>query len=254
MSLGRYAGLSDRGRVRGTNDDRWIADPKHQFFLVTDGMGGHSAGGLAAHVIVETLPDKLRKVLATSDDLADPATVDRLAMTILQLGEEIRRESKNRPGFDGMGATVVLAVVRRSRALVLHLGDSRAYLVRRGRLHRLTKDHTLLQTLLENRVVSPDEVAGHPARGQLTRWVGMPNQLSPEARVVTLHPNDQILLCTDGLSGMVDDAQLQGIFVREADPGRACRRMVDAANDAGGNDNITALIITASEVPVTFDP
>lgn len=240
-----HAGLTDCGRVRKTNEDRWFADPVRQLYLVTDGMGGEFAGELASRIVAETLFRRLRTAIDEFRDLPDLAVVDRAKTAISDLSNELREESKHQPGLDGMGATVVMALVRGTNALVLHLGDSRAYLIRDTNLEQLTKDHTIVRLLVEAGKISRDEVNNHPARGQLTRYVGMAEQAVPEARLVALQANDRLLLCSDGLTGMLSDDELRTILLRELNPDAACRCLIDAANEAGGEDNCTALIVAA---------
>ena len=241
------AGLSDRGRVRPQNDDRWLADHQQGLFLVADGIGGSAAGGLAAQVLVEVLPALLRKKLKGIEQLEDPLAVQRVVEALVELSNRLRKECEARPGMAGTGSTVVLALIRDHHALVAHLGDSRAYLVRGDRFERLTKDHSLVQLLVECGEIEPDQAATHPARAQLTRFVGMPDQALPEARLVELAPGDRLLLCSDGLTGMLDDQRLAAILERGLATEDACRHLIAAANQAGGKDNITVVIVAISD-------
>ena len=239
----RHAGLSHLGRTRGNNEDRWFADPAERLYLVSDGMGGQFAGELASRVVVEVLPAEVRKAVGDAETLADPATSDRVVQSVAELSRNLRRESEREPGLSGMGATLVLALVRNRQALVVHMGDSRAYLWRAGELRRLTRDHTLVQLLLEGGVLDQSQAATHPARNQLSRFVGMPSEPLPESQLVDLQPGDRLLLCTDGLTGMLDDEQLRVMLGAEADLERICQRLIEAANAAGGKDNVTALVL-----------
>jgi protein phosphatase len=243
MSTIRHAGLSDIGRVRAANEDHWFADSRQGLYLVADGIGGSVAGGVASQIVAEVLPRLLRRKLRGSEDLADPETAKLVLATLVELSEQLRRESRNALGVKGIGSTVVLALVRDGQALVAHLGDSRAYLLHAGRLEQLTKDHTIAQLLVDRGEITPEEVASHPARGQLTRFVGMAAQCLPEARMITLAPNDRLLLSSDGLTGMLSDRQILAILEDELLPEEACQTLVAAANEAGGQDNITALIV-----------
>jgi protein phosphatase len=135
------AGLTHQGRVRTQNEDRWTADPRQGLFIVSDGMGGQHAGALAARIVVETLPALLCTQMQGIDDLTTPEVMHRLLTALATLSEQVHRGSQGQPGLDGMGATVVLALLRGTQALIAHMGDSRAYLVRRTPRVSRTVDH-----------------------------------------------------------------------------------------------------------------
>lgn len=240
----KWAGLSDPGRVRAVNEDRYFVDPEQQFFIVSDGMGGQLGGELAARIVVEILPQQLRKVIAPNATLKGSNVLQQVCRQITRLSSRVRTETQGEPGLSGMGATVVLALIRGEQALVVHLGDSRAYLLRGGRLIQLTRDHSLLQLLIDEGKVAPSRDAGpHPAASQLTRYIGMEGDVPPDAQIVDLRPADQILLCTDGLTTMLDAATIEQILSQEGDPERICRALIDRANAAGGRDNVTSVVI-----------
>ena len=219
------------------------------------------AGDLASRAVVEVLPAQLRKAVGgqrpevggqrseirpPNSDLRSPLTaaaVERVREAVAGLSRTMHRESAGQPGLAGMGATLVLAIVRAGRALVLHMGDSRVYLYRGGELQRLTKDHTIVQALLDARAISGEEAQGHPARNELTRFVGMPGEPLPDVRLLDLLPGDQLLLCTDGLSGMLSERQMRTILANGQEPQTTCDELVKAANVAGGKDNVTVLLI-----------
>jgi len=239
----KWAGQSDVGRVRSANQDRWFADPEQQLFIVSDGVGGHFGGELAAQAVIEALPRQVQKAVGEYTRLEDPRLAEEVARRVARLSRTIRAETQGEPGMDGMGATVVFALIRGTQALLVHLGDSRAYLLREGRLCQLTQDHTLIQLLVDSGDVSEQDARSHPAAGQLTRCVGMEGDALPDTRIVDLRPADRLLLCTDGLSNMVDVEVLKDTLSSEDDPEKMCRMLIDQANAAGGQDNITAVII-----------
>ena len=240
----KWAGLSDVGRVRSANEDRWFVDPQGQLFIVSDGLGGHLGGELAARIVIEILPRQLRKVLGEGTPLNDSNLLQQVSRQVSRLSSRVRAETQGEPGLSGMGATVVLALIRGGQALVVHLGDSRAYLWRGGRLTQLTRDHSLLQLLIDQGKLSPHREAGpHPAASQLTRYIGMEGDVLPDAQIVDLQPADRLLLCTDGLSSMLDADAIAQILGQEDDPQRSCRVLIERANAAGGRDNVTALVI-----------
>jgi protein phosphatase len=142
-----------------------------------------------------------------------------------------------------MGATVVMVLILGRRAYVAHMGDSRAYLFRRGRLTPMTDDHSIVGILLRQGEISEAEAREHPARGRVSRYVGMEGEVYPDVRVEVLRKADRLLLCTDGLNGMISDAQIKRILTANRDPQQASQALVDAANRAGGEDNVTAVVV-----------
>ena len=159
------------------------------------------------------------------------------------LSKYVRNESSQNSGIFGMGATVVLCLIRGNQALFAHMGDSRAYLLREKHLERLTTDHSVVQLLIEAGKIAPEEVATHPARAQITRYIGMKDEALPELRVINLVPGDCLLLCTDGLTNMLDSQTITKVLCTHPDLESACHALVDAANEAGGKDNITVIVV-----------
>jgi protein phosphatase len=241
-----YCGLSVRGRVRLQNEDNWFADAKQGLFLVSDGMGGEVAGALASRIVVEVLPRLLHERLGEIKNLSVPEAQPQTLAALAALSAELRNKTQGQPGLEGMGATVVLALIRDGQVLIAHLGDSRAYLFRNERLVQLTKDHSVVQLLLDAGEIKPEEAATHPARGRLTRYVGMADEPLPEACCFDLIPGDCLLLCTDGLTGMVSGLTLRSILRSHLSPNKTCKRLIAAANAAGGKDNVTAVVLSDS--------
>ncbi len=248
MNTTAHAGLSDVGRVRRENQDRWIADDKLGLYLVADGMGGTFGGELAADAVAQVLPKLLRQKLKGRPPLDDPQTASLVAGAVAKMSDQLNSETQKQLGIREIGSTVVLALVQNRHALVAHLGDSRAYLLRDHRLEQLTKDHSIVQLLLDCNEITADEVATHPSRSQLARFVGMQAQSLPEVRLVDLQPNDRLLLCSDGLTGMLDDAAILAILDRKSRPEEASSQLVATANEAGGRDNVTVLTVSVGEV------
>ena len=242
----RWAGLSDRGRVRARNEDRWSVDVDLGLFIVSDGMGGRPAGEVASELVVATLPTLVATHFGPAPDLVAQDAPQRLCLALTEFSADLRDGSRDTPRLAGMGATAVVALVSHATALIAHVGDSRAYLWREHSLHRLTRDHSLAQALVDAGAITDQQAADHPARGQLTRYIGMVGEALPDARRVTLRPDDRLLLCSDGLTAMLDDARIQAVLHGCPDPHHACRALVGAANDAGGTDNITVLVLVPS--------
>jgi PPM family protein phosphatase len=237
MRLSSFAG-TDVGRTRSGNEDSYFCG--RAVFAVADGLGGHQGGEVASAAAVAPLAD------LDGRGFADPAeAAEALAAAIREANSAILDQAAGDPGLWGMGTTVTAAAVAGDRHLQLaHVGDSRAYLLRDGSLEQLTTDHTVVGELVRRGRLTPDQAAIHPERSILTRAVG----LDPRVPVDTpdpleLVPGDQVLLCSDGLTEAVPDSRIAELLSTSPDGDAACRALIDAANDAGGPDNITVVLI-----------
>ncbi len=210
-------------------------------FAVADGMGGHSAGEIASRIIVETLEKKAGTELFAGDrgQPADPPSW--VAESVLAANDAVFSHRKTR-GTD-MGSTVVLAYVVDTRAYIAHLGDSRAYWVGPDGLQQLTSDHSLVERLVAAGRISRAEARHHPQRNVIYKTVGDRLDAEPDVTEHTFEPGEALLLCSDGLSGMLDDEQIAAVIAAAPSPRQAVDALVQAANDAGGDDNITAILV-----------
>ncbi len=233
-----HACLSDRGLTHAGNEDRWHADPGQGLYVVADGM----ADERPAQMVVDRLPGLVRAKLAGVADLDDARAAHGLKEALAEVSEQVR----SRGGLGGMGSTVVLILIRGAQALVAHLGDSRAYLLRDGVLEPLTRDHSLVQEMRDRGELTAEEAAQAWNNGGPTRFAGMWGDPVADVRRLDLRPGDRLLLCSDGLTGMLADDQLRDALAGHAEPAAACRRLIDAANAAGGDDNITALVVAVA--------
>ena len=231
------------GKQRQENQDSFFADPEPALFLVSDGMGGHRGGALASEIIAEDLPVMIENALDRLKAGTPRAIRSLLERMIAEQSKQLQLEGTSETGFRDMGATLVMALMRKGRCFIANLGDSRAYRLRRGRMVQLTQDHSVISELIEKGRIEPEEAADHDARGQITRYVGMEEKARSHVRSFALKKADRILLCTDGLTDMVADKSIAAILKAETDPQAACKSLVAAANEAGGHDNITALVI-----------
>jgi serine/threonine protein phosphatase PrpC len=234
---------SEAGRVRDHNEDACFVDVDRGLFIVSDGMGGAQAGALASEIVVKVLPQMIEERIALLGKSTRRETKSLLRDSVTELSERLSQESKDRIGLKGMGATVVLALIRSSLAFIAHLGDSRAYLFRDDRLIPLTEDHSIVGILLRHGDISPEEVMEHPAKGRLSRYVGMENVVYPDVRSTAMKKEDRLLLCSDGLSGLLNDRSIAELLLTYPEPQAACKALVDAANAAGGKDNITVVVV-----------
>jgi protein phosphatase len=238
-----YAGFSDPGRQRSTNEDRWLADPSLGLYLVIDGVGGAGGGALAAQIVVDELPPLIRRHLRGVRDLADERAGERLHQAVSGVNTIIRRESLKDRKLRGMGAAIVLALVWDDMARFLHVGDSRASLLHGHELHRLTSDHTGGQRLIEQGKLTAEEAVGHPEASLLTRYVGLADQIEVATSLVEVAPKDRLLLCTDGLPAMLADDIIRGILSLRITTQVLTRLLVETANLMGGVDNTTVVVV-----------
>jgi protein phosphatase len=233
----RHACVTDPGRTHAWNEDRWLADPGQGLYMVADGM----ADERPAQLTVDHLPRLLRTHLAALTGLDDPRLAACVQAALVELSELVRSR-------DCSGSTLVLALVRDGRAVLTHLGDSRIYLLRQGQLRRLTRDHSLVEEMVDQGVLTAAEAARRRSNGGPTRFLGMWGEPEPGVQWLDLAGGDRLLLCSDGLTEMLPDEELHAILSRAADADEACTRLVAAANAAGGNDNVTALVM-AVDIP-----
>jgi PPM family protein phosphatase len=240
------AGLSDVGCQRQNNEDRytyWEPPPdgqsgaKGRLAVVADGMGGHEGGQDASRIAVETI----ERVFATSGE-ADPQAA--LVEGFRQAHGRIRQFAAENPELHGMGTTATAAVVLANQLYYSHIGDSRLYLVRNAKISRLTHDHSYVGRLVESGVITSEEAEIHPQRHILTAALGTGQEFSPEfpEEPIPLQAGDVLVLCTDGLWGLLSDEEVQRTVV-ENQPAEACRALVGLARERGGPDNITVQVL-----------
>lgn len=242
--------VSDVGRVRKTNEDAFVADLGVSLFCVADGMGGHDAGEVAAAFAIESITAFIRRS-AKDPDFSWPYGIDRqlsfdanrLRTAVQLANRRIFRAAERNHDYNGMGTTTVGALVSGEKMSVAHVGDSRLYLIRRGAIHRLTDDDSWAATILAHdpRLTATD-LARHPMRNVLTNVLGARDQVDVHMSEHSLEPGDIVLLCSDGLHGVLDDDALAAIALGEPSMDLVTRKLVDAALDGGSRDNVTALV------------
>jgi protein phosphatase len=235
--------LTHQGRVRPQNEDHCSISLEQRLFIVSDGMGGSNAGELASQAVALRLPRLLEQGVRQMQNWTSATREELLVEIILQLNQQIHSESDGRPGLQGMGATVVLAWLQDAQAYLAHLGDSRIYLLRQGHLTLLTQDHSVAALLVQRGDITAEEARTHPSHNRITRFVGMKGPASPTVQHISLQAHDRLLLCSDGLTGMLLETEILSLLLRYSEPIDACKALIEAANQAGGKDNITALII-----------
>ncbi|MBF0307537.1 MAG: serine/threonine-protein phosphatase [Alphaproteobacteria bacterium] len=235
------AGLTDVGRRRSLNEDCWRMEPELGLFLVADGLGGHQAGEVASRLALETIVDALRR--RDLDDLLggdDGGRSEAVKAAVAEANGRIRHENDRLGhGEDSMGTTVVgLLLETPEQAVIFHVGDSRIYRLRDGRLEQMTRDHSLHQQWLDG-----GGGGAEPKKNVILRALGPFPEAEAEVAAVPTRPGDVWLLCSDGLTGMVEDDEIAKIIATHPNLESACQALIDAANDAGGKDNITAVLV-----------
>jgi len=241
--------------MRTRNEDCLYVLPELGVALVADGMGGHPSGNVASRIAAEAAASVLRDELSGGEGHPDPLTRMGVAMrrSVAQAHRAIRAEGEREPDLEGMGTTLTaMAVDPETDAYVLgHVGDSRAYRFRAGSLTQLTRDDTWVQERIEANLLTPEQARRHPFGHLLTQCLGLDDTPTPSILQGEVAVGDAYLLCTDGLVGMLEDVQVEQILARELSAGAPAERLepalqslLDAANDAGGHDNITAVLVS----------
>ena len=230
----RVGAVTDVGRARERNEDAYLVnDP---LYAVADGMGGHRGGDVASTLALEVLAE-----MASRDSGETP--LSRLVEEIKEANRRVMERGESERDLRGMGTTLTAFVAAGDRGYLAHVGDSRAYRLRDGSLQQLTEDHTLVQRMVREGRLTPEEAAHHPQRSILTRALGVEGDLDVDDLTLDLRDGDRLLLCTDGLSSMVPRARIQEILESEPDPQVASDLLVEEANGAGGDDNITVIVV-----------
>jgi protein phosphatase len=234
---------TDVGRVREGNEDAYLVDDAMGLVAVADGMGGHRAGEVASATALEAL----RAAITSGRPLRE---------SIEDANDAVFTKSRTDQDLHGMGTTLTAGtLVAGGTLLVGHVGDSRAYLLRDGEMRQITEDHSLVEELVREGRLTADEAAVHPQRSIITRALGLDLAVEVDVYPVELAPGDRLLLCSDGLTGMVQPDDIAATLRRESDPSRAAAQLVDLANHAGGEDNITVVVVAVTdEAPVREVP
>ncbi|MNZ78153.1 Serine/threonine phosphatase stp [compost metagenome] len=241
------ANRSDIGRVRQVNEDQsWVGQLANGVTLaiVADGMGGHQAGDVASQKAVDAFRTMLEQSAAKADlSLQEGKMLIRQAIS--QANEVVHELASRHERYYNMGTTIVAALVKQQNAIIGHVGDSRAYKISEGNITQLTADHTLVNELVKSGQLSTEEALHHPRRNVLTRAVGTEAQIDIDVQTVEWSESDTLVLCSDGLSNMVSDEQiLETVTMKELDLEAKAERLVQLALHAGGDDNITVVLLS----------
>jgi len=251
MSLSvQVAGRSDVGCVRTNNEDNFGYDAEHGVYVVCDGMGGQAAGEVASELAVATVLDYFRRYSGAGsypqvgekfDDIS--ANANALASAVQAAGLRVLQEALEHPGRQGMGTTMVALFVREGKASIAHVGDSRAYLLRDGQIRLLTADHSLVMEQVRRGLMTLEEAERSSMQNIITRALGSEDGGEPDVQDVPVSTGDTFLLATDGLTKLVKEQELRAITSSASSLEKACDALIAAARAAGGDDNITCLLV-----------
>jgi len=236
---------SDIGRIRDENQDfhaffppeEGYTNKKGTLFAIADGMGGHSGGAIASQTAIDTLMEMYYK--DNSNNIPDS-----LKNAFLDANRAVLTKGKTDPKIEGMGSTMTAVVIKKNRMYFGHVGDSRGYIIDDNDISQFTEDHSFVASLVKAGAISEEEAKTHPERNVITRAIGITPDLNVDAptKHTTLKNNQYILLCCDGLHGMVDDKEIHKTVKEYKDPDKICKKLIEQANEQGGPDNITVMV------------
>jgi len=238
------------GQVRPLNEDAIGADPSCGLFVLADGLGGYNAGEVAAVMAISSVLERLASAIETFDTDEGTFTPDEAIYdTVTDINSGIYNAALNSAAFEGMATTLVIGWFLAGRLWVAHTGDSRLYRYRDSMLEQVTRDHSFSQELLDAGMVTEEEARALPAKNLVTRALGAGVDIEPEIQHTDVCTGDVILLCSDGLTEMVGSYEIEGLLsISDADMHETARRLVDLANESGGRDNISVILVRVSSV------
>lgn len=245
-------GITDVGMKRTNNEDNYLINDELNLFVVCDGMGGHVGGEYASAIAVNTVEEVLSSL--ESDPDAGPAvdddpierTREKLRYSIRLAGKRIFEKAAAEPEYKGMGTTALVLLVDRGNFFIAHVGDSRGYLLRDGRIEQLTEDHSLVNEKIKAGVLTVEEARNHKLRNIITRSLGYMEEVEIDIHMRAVRRGDRFLLCSDGLSNLVSTAEIGEALARNT-PQEAARGLIALACDRGGDDNVTVVCVRVDE-------
>ena len=242
----KFAARTDIGKYRTLNEDLYFVDEEIGLFVIADGVGGHDAGDLASGIAVAVFQewaDELHKLPADSIDTTPTGKLDTLKTLVNEANHRVYEKSLTRSFSNGMGTTLIGGFITPSELIYAHVGDSRLYILRGGVLEQITKDHSLVQKLVDIGQLTAQEARVHRHRNIIDRAIGFEPTVDIDCEICPLNPDDILLACTDGLHDMiVDDAEIARIIIDASDLDAASRGLIDRVLDYGGKDNVTLVL------------
>ncbi|HEY1502338.1 MAG TPA: Stp1/IreP family PP2C-type Ser/Thr phosphatase [Acidobacteriaceae bacterium] len=244
MITAKAAARTSQGRVRSSNEDAFGYRAEHGIYVVCDGMGGAAGGEVASRMATDMILERM------TADAGELSSREQLHEAIAEANRAVLERSEREPGLYGMGTTLVALLLGEASGpvLVAHAGDSRCYLLRAGNLRRVTQDHSLVDEQIRLGTMTPEEAERSPFRSVITRAIGTQKSVTEDVVVIEPEKDDVFLLCSDGLTREVDEEDIARILSAGNDLDRVAQSLVDAANEAGGRDNVTCLVVQVQGV------
>lgn len=241
-------GLTDVGKKRARNEDAYLINQSTNLYIVADGMGGHLGGEIASRIAVSTIEEIISKMmqdpdmtLGTSAPIQPGDYSSYLKHAISVAGSKIFERATFDPNLHGMGTTVVAVLFAHGKAYIANVGDSRCYLLRSGSIKQLTEDHSLVSEQIRAGIIKLSDARGHKLKNIITRSVGFQDEVDADVTNINLKLGDRLLLCTDGLTNMLSNDEIS-VAVAEIGVRPACEKLIELANERGGDDNITVVM------------
>lgn len=242
---------TDTGMARDNNEDAVAFDPLTHLCLLADGMGGYNAGEVASGMACAFIKSEMGRWLSQTGRNANSKEVRRaLEICVENANHSIFNAANSNPQYAGMGTTLVVGVFQEDRLMLGHIGDSRCYRLRGTELQQITKDHSLLQEQIDAGLITPEQALTSLNRNLVTRALGVEDSVMVEVNEHRVEVADVYLMCSDGLSDMITDAKVAGIMLAGTSLEQTARQLIAAANEAGGRDNISVLLVQAQEAKV----
>lgn len=246
-------GMSNVGMKRSHNEDHYLMNDDLQLYVVADGMGGHLGGEFASKMAVATVEEVVQRLSGPEATIIpgvnseNVSQGEKLRFAIQEAGKRIYDQSLYDETLKGMGTTTVASLIQDHQAYVANVGDSRGYFIRDGEIRQITEDHSLVSEQVRAGILSANDAKGHRLKNIITRSVGYQEEVDPDVKIHELKVGDKILMCSDGLSNLVEDREILEL-VSKASLKEACENLIALANERGGDDNITVVVIQTIEI------
>ncbi len=237
-------GATSVGMRRDSNEDAFLLIPDKHIYIISDGMGGHNAGDIASFNAIKTLENYFND---KDLNLSHQRIKEEMVESVIRANQEVLNLSMTKTEYRGMGCTIVLSLLQKNILHTCHIGDSRVYVINRFAIKQITKDHSVVTDLIETGKISKEGARYSQFKNQLTQAIGSPYAIVPEYNRHVLHKYDIVLLCSDGLWDMLSDDEIQTVVIRGGSPEEICLQLIRQANEAGGEDNISVIVLKQLE-------